>query len=639
MQPVALDTETTLITAEEPTGRLVCASYAFEGGKGVVGRADGVELFRRCLKDPDVDITGQNISYDFRVAIRQDPSIEPLVWAAYDAGRVYDTMIAAQLDEIRRGYYIGARKGFYSLEGLADRYLGEKLEKEDTYRLRYGELEGYNPEEWKDLMVSRLRQPTSAADIAHAEAEAQRAIDYPIADADTTLRTRLKIGEIPDLRRQTAHAWWLDLVSTEGFDTDPKAVETLLRNTVDEAAKLAKVLLDHSLIRFDKDGVHRNVKITQDYAVGKGVVKRTKGGGVSLDAEACEDSGDPVLLAYARFGQLLDIINKDSEYLKLPTVRARYGLAETGRTTCWGPNMQNLKVFAGIRECFVPPPGFYIAGADYEGLELCTMAQVCLKVLGKSKLAEMLNAGIDVHTWMACQILGGIDYEEGKRRKAAGKKKDPEFYFARQCAKAADFGLPGGMGWRGFIGYAKSNYGVELSPSKSQDICAKWIQTFPEFTSYFDMVRSLPHHYEKIKDKRTGDLREVPMYEVEQLYSGRVSGRVLFTEAANRLFQGLGGDATKAAGYELTKACRIGSGALRGGHPLVFVHDEFLAKVRQEVAHEAAHELADTMVKAATVFLPDVPPKALPYLCKRWDKGADTVYKNGRLIPFEDRDL
>jgi DNA polymerase I len=638
MQSVSLDTETVLISAEEPTPRMVCASYAFDDGKGILGKPKGVALFRRCLQDEDIEIVGQNIPFDFRVIMRQDPSIEPLIWKAYDEGRIYDTLTAARLDDIARGHYLGSRKGAYTLAAISDRYLGEHLEKDDTFRLRYGEVEGYEPEEWIDLLISRLPHPISEADIATTRKVGEEAISYPIQDADSTLRVRRQIGEPPDLRRQVAHDWWMDLMSNHGFPTDPKRVENLMRETIEEAANLIKGpkgLLERGFIHFDKDGIHRRVKLVQEYAVSVGVVKKTPKGAVSIDAEACEDSGDPLLKNYARLGQLLDIISKDLEYLKLPIVRARYGLAESGRSTCWGPNLQNLKVNAGIRECFVPPPGFFLAGADYEGLELCTVAQACLKLLGKSKLADMLNAGIDVHSWLAAKILR-ISYEDALKRKKL-KSKDLEFYYARQSAKAANFGFPGGLGGPGMQSYAKSNYGVSITLERAFELRELWLTSFPEFYAYFDMIKSLPHEFRRMPDKRTGDMRDVAIYTVEQLFSGRIRSGCLFTEAANTIFQGLGGDATKAAGYEVTKACRIGTGALQGGHPLVYVHDEFLTKVRESSAHEAAYEMADIMVKAASVFLPDVPPKAAPYLCRRWSKDADTAFdKSGKLIPWED---
>jgi DNA polymerase-1 len=52
----------------------------------------------------------------------------------------------------------------------------------------------------------------------------------------------------------------------------------------------------------------------------------------------------------------------------------------------------------GIRECFVRGPGFVYCSVDYGGLELRTMSQRAIWVVGYSKMAEALNTGMDCHT-------------------------------------------------------------------------------------------------------------------------------------------------------------------------------------------------------------------------------------------------
>lgn len=290
----------------------------------------------------------------------------------------------------------------------------------------------------------------------------------------------------------------------------------------------------------------------------------------------------------------------------------------------------------GIRECFIPREGFWFAFADYSGLELCTVAQVCLSVLGKSKLAEDLNNGIDVHCKVAAN-LQKISYEDAVAWYDDYERPDWKMiYKKRQTAKAANFGFPGGCGIARMIVEAKSKYQVDLDETSAKELKDAWITAYPEFWDYFRMVD------EKVK-------AGLPF---EHLFSGRLRGDCGFTDGANTLFQGLGGDAAKAAGFALTKACRVGTGPLRGGHPIVFGHDEYWVEVPIATAQAAAKEVGRIMVDSAKPYLRDVPVKAEPGLALRWSKKAKAMYvpcgackacvtgnkckeKTGDLIPWD----
>ena len=607
MIPFGFDTETELITDEKEVPDVVCLSYAMGDKSGLLLPAEGAGLLRGVLESPDIEIVGHNLAFDFSVMCKEDPELEPLVWSAYEAGRVFDTLPAAWLDDISRGIFQGARKGMYTLERLSDLYLSETLAKEGTYRLRYGELKGVPIDQWP-----------------------QEAIAYAVKDAMTALRVRMVMHEPADTRVQSAHLWWLHKMARYGIATDPDRVGMLFEAVTSEAGPIIRDLMALGWVSFDKHGeMHRHTKKVQQRMSEAGVGKRTKGGAVSIDAEACEASGDPDLVKYARLAKLLDIINKDSEYLSKPVVRCSYGLADTGRTTCWGPNLQNLKVEVkglkhasgmrvGIRECFAPRPGFVFVGADYDGLELRTMAQACLSLLGRSQLAEDLNNGIDPHCRVAIQLpaLAGVTYEQAK---AWHEANDDRIYKPRQTSKAANFGFPGGCGIMRFISEAKSKYDIDLTEEESRDVKEAWFAGYPEFREYFAMVNHLINS-------------GLP---IEQLCSGRLRGGCGFPDGANTLFQGLGGDATKAAGFALTKACRVGNGPLRGCHPVVYVHDEFILEAPEDRAQEAASELERIMIETAAKYLPDVPPKTKAYLARRWSKKAKRLVENGRILVWE----
>jgi hypothetical protein len=57
----------------------------------------------------------------------------------------------------------------------------------------------------------------------------------------------------------------------------------------------------------------------------------------------------------------------------------------------------------------VPRPGYYFCSVDYAALELCCLAQMCLWVVGWSRMADVINATKDpglLHTSFGARMIG-----------------------------------------------------------------------------------------------------------------------------------------------------------------------------------------------------------------------------------------
>ena len=95
----------------------------------------------------------------------------------------------------------------------------------------------------------------------------------------------------------------------------------------------------------------------------------------------------------------------------------------TGRTSSSKPNIQNVPGSGGLRDMYVPAPMHVYASVDYSQLELCSLAQHCYTTYGHSRMREIINANIDLHSWFAGKTIGMItdenDYdgsEESRQR-------------------------------------------------------------------------------------------------------------------------------------------------------------------------------------------------------------------------------
>lgn len=285
-----------------------------------------------------------------------------------------------------------------------------------------------------------------------------------------------------------------------------------------------------------------------------------------------------------------------------------------GKTMITG-QCQNPPRKGGVRECIIARPGYVLAGCDYDTIELRTLAQCCLDILGHSALAIALQNGEDPHASYAAMRLG-VEYDEFLRRMKEG---DKESEGARQAAKPANFGFPGGLGPKTYVEYAKG-YGQFLTLEEAKEAREFYMNRWPEMREYFRFIAAETEN-------------DAPLI---HLGSGRVCGKVRYTKRANGYFQGRAADGAKAAMWALFKECYMGEDTvgdlggkvspLFGSRPILFLHDEFILEVPEVTAHLAAARLQKVMEFQMQKWIPDIPAKASALLMRRWFKGAKPAF-------------
>jgi DNA polymerase-1 len=681
MRTLAIDSETERFRPGCMAPRPVCFTWQRPGVEAkIVHASDARPLLLDWLRDPETLFTGAHIAYDFAVIGAAHPDLLPLIFAAYENDRVTDVQVRQKLLDIASGCYrgrIGERGKWlayeYGLDALSLRCAGIRLQK-DAWRMSYGEFLDVPMSRWTERakeLQARASERLAAGGLDEKEAkglqemvdgDASRCTEYPLDDARATLAVHQAQEKhahpyLADQYRQARAAWWLYLNSVWGLRTDAEGVATLRRETQASLDEVEADLIETGLVRPDgtrdtKAAARRMVEImarekrplrrTASHRFECAALESLANGmadepcHVCLDAEACQASEDPTLIDYAEYSTLKKVLSNDIPALEggiTYPVHPRYDLADTGRTTCSRPNIQNLRRKAGIREAFVPRPGRVFGVADYPQLELYTLAQCCARWIGKSRLAEALNAGLDPHLALAATILR-TTYAEASSRHEAG---DVEVDDVRQLAKKANFGLPGGMGIARFHLIVKKDLKPEqvarllgdssdAQVARLQQLKEEWFATWPEMRAYFQRVSGLC-------ETSTGTAV------VETLFTKRIRGGAYYCAACNNGFQALGADCAKEAGFRIARAMYVeGGNPLFGSRTVAFVHDEFVIEADEAKAHDAAHELARLMVEGANAYLPDVPipmSKMKPVLMRRWSKKAKQVFVEGRLVPWE----
>lgn len=423
----------------------------------------------------------------------------------------------------------------------------------------------------------------------------------------------------------------LHAMSVVGHVTDDEAVQRLKKHQREEVAAVAQELVAAGILRHSTDK-HGNPTLSKNTAVIKAIIqscfpedqlRRTPTGDIARDRKVLLASGNPLLKKLASIGPAEKILSTYVPALERgqggKTVHHRYNiLVESGRTSAYDWNTQNLNKKGGVRECIPARPGKVFLSADYDSAEMRTFAEVCLQLFGRSRLAQEYNKDphFDPHTLFASQRLG-LSYAEGMRRKAAG---DPVFLAERDRSKAANFGYPGGLGAFTFVSYAEG-YGVHLTLDESTEIRRDWLRTWPEADLYFRYIkRHLPYGQDASKT-------------VVQIGSGRVRGNCKYTQWANTLFQGLAADGAMAALNLISYECYcVPESPLYESRPVFFIHDEFVLETPEQKAQAASRRLVELMIQGMRQYVRNVPITAEAKITDRFTKkGSSTPDKFGNL--------
>ena len=634
----------------------------------------------------------QNIPFDFGVLCQTYPHLIPHVFAMYDEGLVDDTMIREQLTDIAAGS-LGWVRGIvsprgtrirrnYTLKDMAKRRLDVDMDK-TTWRMGYADLVDVPLARWPQGAKDYAVDDTGIAIDVYLHQRGEVLADLDSGEVPNSLeqcrahwslhlmslwgiRTEgskvarykheldLRLGVLADALSAVGFIRGGGIKGKKAGSKDKKLIEATilelnasplwpagheLARTEKGAVAMTAAAMDDLLEALDLNLVPAKAvdkKEPVDFALDLARSLPSTPGDTVTDLD-----GHPVpkklaalaLLAWhtstqKTLGTYIPPLEAGAKY----PINCRYQpLVESGRSSGSSPNLQNLPTERGVRECYRARPGTVFSSVDYEALELHTLAQACLTLVGKSKLAEALNEGVDPHLLLAVQfLLDGIIYDEGKKiRKDEGHPRHKEVIHARNMAKIANFGLPSALSAKTLVRYAKAG-GIIVDLDTAMDLKAKWFKAWPEMKDYFKKIGSLLYIGDDGEEVGTA----------EQLFSARMRGGARYTALCNTMFQGLAADLAKVACYEVAKACYVPghNPILFGSRSVVFVHDEIIMEHPIETAHERAMEQARIMIEAGKSFCPDVPLKAEPALMHFWTKDAVAVYdENKRLIPWVEK--
>jgi len=266
--------------------------------------------------------------------------------------------------------------------------------------------------------------------------------------------------------------------------------------------------------------------------------------------------------------------------------------ADTGRMSCFQPNLQQVPRDPRFRACVVAPEGYRLVVADYAQMEL----RLAAAESGDPRMVAAFQAGQDLHTLTAMAVYGLREESEVKKEQ-------------RQVAKSANFGLLYGSGANGLRSYAATS-GIQMTLAEAAAVRDKFHATYTGIATWQKQSAAAAQNSGKDASIR------VRVSNLRRFLPTRDTNMI--TVRCNTPIQGAGAAVMKLTLgklWPLLKAAGEAEVRLAGA-----VHDELILLVREDAAEQWAVTLASVMEEAESRWLGDVPALAEAKIGLTWSE-------------------
>ncbi len=250
-------------------------------------------------------------------------------------------------------------------------------------------------------------------------------------------------------------------------------------------------------------------------------------------------------------------------------------VARTGRLSSESPNLHNIPVRSAegrrLRYAFLPSPGWLLAVADYNQIELRILAHLSQD----EGLLGAFAANVDVHRAIASSVFGvpaeAVSHEQ------------------RELAKAVSYGLAYGMEAFGL----SQRMGVTVSAAR--EVMDRYFASFPTLRQYMD---NTVHEIRERGYSRTelGRIRPFP----DLVTATGAQRQAAERQAMNAGIQGLAADVFKSALVRLDHALSDHLTA----RIVLQVHDEVVVEAPPNERDEVSSVIIDALTNAARLSVP-----------------------------------
>lgn len=291
-----------------------------------------------------------------------------------------------------------------------------------------------------------------------------------------------------------------------------------------------------------------------------------------------------VLLRYNKLTKQLQFVNLWEELSQYDgKLHPSFNItADTGRTTCKNPNIQQVPQESTLRNVITCPKGRKFIEVDMSQAEL----RVASIFSEDENMIHAYQSGSDLHQKTMELIKGGKK-----------PKNDQEAKRWRTEAKSANFGLLYGMSAKTYQEYAKG-YGMEITLEEAEDIRDDFFNSYPKLLDmhkkFVEYAKKYGYTYSPIgrkrflpnlKSKNWKDVSEAERQAINTPVQGFASDLVISALA----------DILEDESLDKSKYKIIGS-----------VHDAILVEADEDVAEEYAKKVKEHMENPSILELCDI---------------------------------
>ena len=425
---LAFDTETSVVDdLHRFIPELAMLSVSAGGDVVYLVHPDDVAAFLRAHQR--LRFVAHNVAFDFWVLVHQlrtrgDAETERLWWAVAETNRLHDSML---LDMLVRLAEADAFPVARDLGALASEYAGLAVDKDDPFRMRYTEVIGRDWNGVEEGFFAYAARDAAAEQVIYplVRERACRALAAYGDGGDIRSDARAEFGLLSE-SVQVKKAIALAQVTRNGLSVDLEmahATEAERRAELDRAVAdvqaLAPIYKTDANGKFVSSGKSHtpavnqtallakleevNVELEKEQGVPPVRKRTTKGITRSVKHWEALAHRHPFLAAWIKatnLAKLLQFFNpfQGDVEKELPEVHPHYNLlVRTGRTSCSGPNIQQIPRDSAFRQLFRARPGYHLLAVDYSFIELRTLAAVTTQRYGWSDMADVIKAGVDPH--------------------------------------------------------------------------------------------------------------------------------------------------------------------------------------------------------------------------------------------------
>lgn len=317
----------------------------------------------------------------------------------------------------------------------------------------------------------------------------------------------------------------------------------------------------------------------------------TKGGQPQVDQSQLEEWSKEgkheildVLLRYNKLTKQLQFVNLWEELSQYDgKLHPSFNItADTGRTTCKNPNIQNVPQESTLRNVITCPKGRKFIEVDMSQAEL----RVASIFSEDENMIHAYQSGSDLHQKTMELIKGGKK-----------PKNDQEAKRWRTEAKSCNFGLLYGMSAKTYQEYAKG-YGMDISMDEAEDIREAFFDSYPKLLDmhkrFIEYAKKYGYTYSPIGRKRFlpnlqsknwKDVSEAERQAINTPVQGFASDLVISALA----------DILEDESLDKSKYKIIGS-----------IHDAILVEADEDVAEEYAKKVKEHMENPSILKLCDI---------------------------------